>query len=109
MATVPKWKLLENALAKLFHTRRRPLSGGNQGEGCRDDIIHPHLFGECKHGGYKSLWNLYKDAKQKASKEGKTPVIALGAHNEGGFLLVVHSKDFEKVALEHLYPGENNG
>lgn len=97
------WKRTERLFAKLFHTRRRPLSGGNQGQG-RDDMIHPILFGECKHGKKFFIWGLWDKTKVLAKKEGKIPVLCMKQNNRKGMLIVIHSDDLEAVALEHLYP-----
>jgi len=105
MARVPMWKRLEGRLARFFHTRRRPLSGSNQGGGS-DDIIHPRIYGSCKYAKRHTVFTLFKEEAAKARKEKKVPVLALGQKDSKGMLLVIDSRDFQTVALEYLYPGE---
>ena len=104
------WKKAEDRLAKLFGTRRRPLSGGNSGGG-RDDGLHPVLFLENKHGRTVPLFGLYKDTKKKAKKEGRVPVIGLQKYRSPGILLVIHSDDFPTVVKEWMKanPKETEG
>jgi hypothetical protein len=95
------WKQAERRLAALFGTRRRPLSGGNSGGG-RDDAMHDRLFIENKWRKKHSTWTLYRDTKEKATAEGKTPVIGLQEKYKSGILLVIHTDDLETVLLEYL-------
>jgi len=100
MPTRSQWKFAEDRLAEFFNTKRRPLSGGNQGEGRRDDGMHDVLFLESKYGKYIPLFNLYRDTKEKARKEGRIPVIGLQEKGKHGILICVHSNDFEDVVKQ---------
>jgi len=94
------WKKAERSLASLFGTRRRPLSGSNQGGGS-DDAIHPKLHLESKWARSHALWTLFRETREKAKREGKTPVIGLKEKGSPGILLVVHSNNLQEV-LEAL-------
>lgn len=97
----PAWKVAERRLAGIFGVRRRPLSGGNQGGG-RDDAIHPALYLESKHTQKSSLWTLYRDARKKAGKEYKVPVLGISEKGKPGVLLVIHSASMRDVIVEWL-------
>lgn len=101
-----QWKFAEDRLARFFGTVRRPLSGGGSKTG-RDDGMHPRLFLSSKYGKCLPLFRLYREEREKAKKEGKTPVIALQEHSAKGMLLVIHSSDFEAVIAEYLSGGSN--
>ena len=93
------WKAAERRLAKIFGTRRRPLSGGNQGGG-RDDSMHEVLYIENKYTSRSSLWTLYRDTRDKAKKEGRVPVLGIQESRAKGVLIVCHSNDLQRVAME---------
>lgn len=107
MADKP-WKAAERRLAALFGTRRRPLSGGNQGQGFRDDAIHDDLHLECKYSRTHALWTLFRETRKKAQKERRTPVIGLVEKGSPGILLVVHTDDLEST-LRALIEAKSNG
>ena len=91
------WKAFERRVCEFFHGERRtPLSGGNSGI-TRGDIIHPTLYVECKLSKKSAIWTLWKDTKDKADKEEKTPVVCIREKYKKGFLIIVHSDDFLKV------------
>lgn len=69
-----RWKGIELEVAKMFKTRRNPLSGGN-GKHTRSDSLHPYLFIECKHGKTQKMTTLEAKTWELAKKEGKEPVI----------------------------------
>ena len=96
----PQWKKAERRLAQLFGTRRRPLSGSNQGGGS-DDAMHPDLYLESKYTRQSALWTLYRDTAHKAQQAGKIPVIGIQEKGSHGTLLVIHSSDLLAVA-RHL-------
>lgn len=95
-----RWKRAEQKLARLFGTRRRPLSGSNQGGGS-DDAMHNTLYLECKSKKKQSLFTLYRETRVKALKEKKIPIIGLVEKNSPGVLLVIHSKDLETLLEEY--------
>ncbi len=100
----PPWKVAERRFAKLFGTVRRALSGGNSKSGGRDDGMHPRLFLSCKYSSQDSfpIFSLYKEEKAKAIYENKTLVVGFTRRRFAGQLLLIHSSDLEKVALEYL-------
>lgn len=99
------WKQAERRFAKLFGTRRRPLSGGNQGGG-RDDSMHEDLFLEHKLCSTSAIWNLHDKTKEMAKAENRIPVIGISLRRRPGILIVVSSLNLE--AILHAY-AEANG
>ena len=93
------WKKFERRVAKAFGAVRNSLSGGNA-KTTRSDVLHPELFIECKYKTKSSLWTLWRDTKEKAKKEGKTPVLAIGEKGAKGWLVVVHVKDLQDLIRE---------
>jgi len=95
-----RWKDAEDSLARLMGTRRRPLSGSNQGTGS-DDAMHKRLYLESKYGKQCSaLFRLFKDTKKKAKKEGRVPILGFREPRTHGCLLVIHSDDLATVLRE---------
>lgn len=94
------WKKAERRLARFFGSERRPLSGGNQGTGLRDDGMHEALHLESKYSAYTPLFTLYRETRNKANAEDRTPVIGLFEKAKPGMLLCIHSSDFEQVVIE---------
>lgn len=97
------WKDTERRLAALFGTERRACSGGNSKSGGRDDVKHPELFIECKHGKQIAPWSLYLETRKLASKEDKIPLLGLHQSGYPGFLLVIHSSNSLEL-FRHLHP-----
>lgn len=98
--TNPAWKKAERRLASLFGTKRRPLSGGNQGGG-RDDSLHHSLFLECKWSSSSSLWTLYDKTRKMARREGRVPVLGHALKGRPGILLSVLSTDLDVLLQEY--------
>ncbi len=94
-----RWKDAEDRLAVLFGSTRRPLSGGNSKTG-RDDSLHPRLFLECKFSKRHALWRLFREVRERAKAEKRTPVIGLAEKAAKGVLLVIHQDDLLEVAAE---------
>lgn len=90
------WKSFELKVAKFFRTQRNPLSGGNS-KHTRSDTLHDELYIECKHRQKMAVYSLYEDTAEKAKVEKKTPVCVLHQKNKKGFLLCIHSDDFQNV------------
>lgn len=99
------WKVMERVVADLFGVKRNPLSGGNSRHS-RSDSLHDELFIECKYSARSSLWTLFDDAKDKAKKEDKIPVIAIKKKGKSGSLIAIHSDDVE-VVLRMLRKARN--
>ena len=102
MPTRPNWKFAEDRLARLFGTVRRPLSGRSSRSGGSDDAMHESLYLENKYRKKHSLWTLFREVREKARREGRTPVIGLQEKDAKGILLVIHSNDLEHVLAELL-------
>ncbi len=83
------WKAVERRVAKLFHTRRTPLSGRSSQHGTSSDSLHPELYLEVKHRQKHSAVELFRDTKAKATKEGKRPVVILAQKNLPNLYAVV--------------------
>lgn len=75
------WKAVERRGAKLFGTRRNPLSGINSGV-TGSDTRHEKFYFEFKHGAStrispNKLLELMVDTETKAAGENKTPIVVL--------------------------------
>ena len=90
------WKKRERDVANYFKGKRTPLSGGN-GKVTRADVIHDELFIECKLKKKHSVVTLWDETNKLATKEGKTPVVALCEKQRPGFWVMVHSSDLIKL------------
>jgi len=90
------WKKRERDVANYFKGKRTPLSGGN-GKVTRADVIHDELFVECKLKKKHSVVTLWDETNKLATKEGKTPVVALCEKQRPGFWVMVHSSDLIKL------------
>jgi len=91
------WKQFERRAASFFGGKRNPLSGSMSGH-TGGDVRHEKLYVECKQRKEHAVINLWDDAKTKADKENKTPVVCLSVKGRKGFWVMVHSNDLEKVA-----------
>ena len=100
----PVWKVRERQVSALFKSTRTPLSGGNSGH-TRSDTLSSEFFVEHKHRKTHAVYQLWKDTRDMARVEGKTPVVTLSQSGEKGFLVVVHSDHFVEIAckLGELY------
>jgi hypothetical protein len=97
------WKAFERVVARFFGTERNPLSGENSRHHTNSDSLHPTLYIECKRDLSifpKKLIDLIMDTEEKASQEGKIPIIALKQHRRKGFYMLIHSADVLDVASE---------
>ena len=96
------WQLTESRLARFFGCERKVLSGsgGREDETC-SDATHPSLFIEGKLRSVHTVRTLFDSTRKLASKEKKTPVLALFDKNRPGFLLVVHCDDLPVVLAEY--------
>jgi len=90
------WKKLERDTAKLFSTKRTPLSGINSAH-TGSDTLHHRLYIECKLRKNSAVHTLYEKTANAAVIEDKIPVLALKQKGKP-ILLVVKSTDFLNVA-----------
>ncbi len=90
------WKAFERTVAKFFDSTRSPLSGGN-GKQTRSDSLHPDIFIECKYSAKSALVSLFQETVPKALLEEKIPVLCTKKKGMDGFLITVHSKDFQSL------------
>ena len=101
------WKSRERAIAALFGARRQRCSGSSGREDCsRSDSSHPRLFIEAKLRATHAARTLYDETRALAKKEGKVPVVALADKGRPGFLICVHSDDWDAVVAEYLKGGQ---
>jgi hypothetical protein len=97
------WKRAEERVAATFGVRRQPLSGASgRDDLTASDTTHPTLFIESKLRARHVARTLHDETKRLATKEGKTPVLALFDKNRPGFLLGIHSDDFLAVVAEFV-------
>lgn len=61
------WKAAERSVAKLFNTRRTPLSGMNSGHDTNADTLHPKLYIEVKYSQHWPLVDTLKALRAKAT------------------------------------------
>ena len=90
------WKQDERIVAKLFGTKRTPLSGGNSGI-TRADTRHDELFIEVKKRQSHAVFQLWLKTKELAKDEDKVPVVALRQSNSQYTLVVVEIRDLLHV------------
>ena len=90
------WKKFEARVARMFGSKRAPLSGINGGV-TASDSLSPDFFVECKMRKKHALWSLFDDTRAKAKKESKVPVLAVGETNRKGALICIHSDDLGRV------------
>lgn len=95
------WKKFERRVAAFFHTKRKPLSGGNSG-GSRSDSQHERLFIECKLRAKSPVHRLFAETVKLAEKEGKVPLLALQEKSHAGWLLVCRPEDIHAIHCECL-------
>jgi len=91
------WKGFERLVATFFGSKRVPLSGSNSGHDTNSDTLHPKLYIECKVRDRFALWSLFKDTEDKATREKKTPIVAIKQKGEKGYLILIRPEDLEKV------------
>jgi hypothetical protein len=95
------WKAAERRVAETFGTKRQRCSGSSGREDeTRSDSVHPRLYIEAKLRERHSTRTLYDETRKLAVKEKKLPVLALFDKHRPGFLVVIHSDDMRRFALE---------
>src|SRR6516162_6993141 len=96
------WQRSEGRAAALFGCRRQVGSGSaGRGDVTASDSTHPVLFVESKLRDRHTTRTLHDATKKLATKEGKTPVLALFDKQRHGCLIVVHSDDLMTVVAEY--------
>ena len=100
------WQMFETRAAAFFGARRKVLSGSaGRDDSDGSDSTHERLHIECKlrekHTVYR-VWDAACKAIARQKERGKTPVICLQEKNRPGFLVVVHSDDFNLAMIERL-------
>jgi hypothetical protein len=114
------WQKFEERAAAFFGSRRRVLSGSTNRQDIEgDDSVHPRLHIEAKlrakHGVFR-IWDearasaaKLKDSLQRKGVPGhKEVVVCLQEKNREGFLVCVHSNDFEAAVIEWLVAQDEN-
>jgi hypothetical protein len=96
------WQLAEGRAACFFGVRRQVCSGSSGRQDLTaSDSTHPVLYIESKLRDRHTTRTLHDGTNKLATKEGKTPVLALFDKNRPGFLLVVHFDDLPVVLAEY--------
>lgn len=95
------WKKFEQRFAALFGCRRQVLSGSSgRDDSTASDSTHPALFLEAKLRESHAVRTLHDSTRLLAKKERKTPILGLADKNRPGFLVCVHSDDWETVIVQ---------
>ena len=90
------WKAFERRVAEYFGSERTPLSGGNS-KVTRSDTFHPTLFIEAKQAVRHAVWTLHDKTKALARLESKTPLLVLSRKGSPGFMICIHSDNFDLI------------
>jgi hypothetical protein len=97
------WMRTEERAADFFGARRRVLSGNaNREDIDGDDSTHDELYIEAKLRDKHSVRTLFDSVKRRAEKAGKIPVLALFDKHKHGFMLCIHSEDFQYVIAQRI-------
>lgn len=97
------WKKRERSAAAIFGSKRQYGSGsGGRDDQTKSDSVHPRLFVEGKLRASHAVLAVWRDAHQKAMKEGKTAVVVLSEKNRQGQWLVVHTADLAAIVANWL-------
>ena len=98
MTAKSTWKRVEREVAALFGTRRVPLSGANSGHGTHSDTLSPDMYVEVKYREKFAIFGWFEDVVRKATKENKTPILALKRKSHKGVIFVVRYEDIVGIA-----------
>ena len=89
------WKQTERRIAKLFNTRRTPLSGSNSLH-TESDTLHESLFIEIKQRKKIPFLRIFMETIEKAKKENKTPMVIMHETNSRTDIVMIALDDFLK-------------
>ena len=102
------WQKGEQRAAADFGSLRNPGSGSqNRSDKTRSDSVHERLYLECKASARHAVVTLWDDAKAKATKEKKTPVVVLQVKNRPGRWYLIKDTDLQTVAAEQRAAKDN--
>lgn len=87
------WKDVERRIARKFGTERTPLSGGN-GKQTRSDTLHTKLFIEIKHRVRIPFYSTFRETRDLARKENKTPMVISHETNSHSEIVMIELRDF---------------
>lgn len=93
------WKQQERRIAKMFGSRRTPLSGSRSLH-TGSDIIHSRLYIEAKYRQRISILDMFPEVAKKAKKENKIPVMAVKSKKLKDDYFLIRARDLVKVAKE---------
>ncbi len=95
------WKRRERDGAGLFGAKRQPGSGSSgRPDQTRSDSTHERLYVETKLRAASAVRTLWEETRDRARREGKTPVVILYGKGKPGGLIVVHQDDLATIADE---------
>lgn len=100
MTNSQTWKTIERAVAEFLAPgvgRRTPLSGANSGHNTSSDCLNVGVYAEVKYRLKHTVYTLFDDTRTKALKEKLLPVVCLKEKHRQGFLIVIDSRDFDRV------------
>lgn len=93
------WKAQERRIAKMFGSRRTPLSGIHSLH-TGSDVIHNRLYIECKYRKRIAILDIFNEIIEAAKKENKIPVLAIKSKELKDDYIVMRIQDLEKIAKE---------
>jgi hypothetical protein len=96
------WQIAEGRAPERFGSKRQVFSGSSRRDDATySDSTHPTLFVESKLRARHTTRVLHDQAKRRAAREHKTPVLCLLDKNRPGCLVVLHSGDLADVLAEY--------
>jgi hypothetical protein len=100
MTSKSAWKRRERGIAADHGTYRTPLSGGGSRH-TRSDSLHPTLYIEHKLRAKLPFRQLFLDTREKAKKEGKTPIIVLSEKHSPIKEVLLDYDDYLRLVKEN--------
>ena len=97
------WQRREQSAAAIFGSSRQPGSGsgGREDQTCSDSV-HPRIYLEHKMRAAHAVLAVWRDAKKKAHREGKDPVVVLSEKSKAGHWLLIHEADLPAIVTNWL-------
>ena len=109
MTPTKTWKAEESRVAKIFGSRRTPLSGINSAHTGADVLPRgagASWFVEVKHRKKAPHWKLFEEVKASAKKEGRIPVIVYHQKMSHDRMTILSFKDFINLLRQAGYISE---
>lgn len=106
MTSRSTWKGLERKAARLLKGQRNPLSGSNSRH-TSGDVIHDDFYVECKLRTNWAVTSIFKEVRQEAKKECKTPLLIIKEKGKHSELVIMDIEDFMNLNMQ--ITGKNIG